>query len=36
MSGEPENRFSSLGVPTMRDVAERAGVATATVSNGRS
>jgi LacI family transcriptional regulator len=33
MSGEPENRFSSLGVPTMRDVAERAGVATATVSN---
>jgi LacI family transcriptional regulator len=33
MSPDPENRFSDGGVPTMRDVAERAGVAPATVSN---
>jgi LacI family transcriptional regulator len=33
MSQSPENRFSPTGVPTMRDVAERAGVAPATVSN---
>jgi LacI family transcriptional regulator len=33
MSDERKNRFSDRDVPTMRDVAERAGVATATVSN---
>jgi LacI family transcriptional regulator len=33
MSEGPENRFSGASVPTMRDVAERAGVAPATVSN---
>jgi LacI family transcriptional regulator len=33
MSDDAENRFSPNGVPTMRDVAERAGVAPATVSN---
>jgi LacI family transcriptional regulator len=33
MSGTQENRFSAGGIPTMRDVAERAGVAPATVSN---
>jgi LacI family transcriptional regulator len=33
MSDEAKNRFLPIGVPTMRDVAERAGVAPATVSN---
>jgi LacI family transcriptional regulator len=33
MSESPENRFSPGSVPTMRDVAARAGVAPATVSN---
>jgi LacI family transcriptional regulator len=33
MSLDPENRFLPGSVPTMRDVAARAGVATATVSN---
>lgn len=33
MTGSEENRFSVIPVPTMRDVAERAGVAPATVSN---
>jgi LacI family transcriptional regulator len=33
MSIEYKNRFFPSAVPTMRDVAERAGVATATVSN---
>jgi LacI family transcriptional regulator len=33
MTNGSENRFSGAGVPTMKDVAERAGVAPATVSN---
>ena len=33
MSDDLENRFTAKVVPTMRDVAERAGVAPATVSN---